>query len=105
MRSLLTLVAAGLALALPVCGSAQEAGDDFPRMPDGRPDLRGIWQTMNSAVWNLEDHSAELGIPAGDSVIEDGRIPYLPAALAQRGRNYENRLTDDPEANCYMVGV
>ncbi len=105
MRNIPTLVAAAIVLALPLCGPAQEAGDDIPRMPDGRPDLRGIWQTMNSAVWNLEDHSAELGIPAGQSVIESGRIPYLPAALAQRERNYENRLTDDPEANCYMVGV
>jgi len=105
MRKLLTLPAAALAVALPLCGPAQETAGDFPRMSDGRPDLRGIWQTMNSAVWDLEDHTAQLGIPAGQSVIEDGQIPYLPTALAQRERNYENRLTDDPEANCYMVGV
>jgi hypothetical protein len=79
--------------------------ETLPRMADGHPDLRGIWQTMNSAVWNLEDHSAELGVPAGESVVAEGTIPYLDAALAQRQRNYENRSTDDPEASCYMVGV
>ena len=105
MRSRVTLAAAALALTLPFSVSAQRSAEDIARMPDGRPDLRGIWQTMNSAVWNLEDHSAELGVPAGLSVVEGGRIPYLPAAVAQRQRNYENRLTDDPEANCYMVGV
>jgi hypothetical protein len=74
-------------------------------MADGRPDLRGIWQTMGTAVWNLEDHNATLGVPAGESVVVEGSIPYLEAALPQRRRNYENRLTDDPEANCYMAGV
>ena len=105
MRKPLTLAAAALALALPLYGPAQETGGDIPRMPDGRPDLRGIWQTMGSAVWNLEDHTAELGIPAGQSVIKGGQIPYLPSALVQREQNYANRLSEDPEANCYMVGV
>jgi hypothetical protein len=100
--------AAALALTLLTACAPQEppiAEDPIPRMADGRPDLRGIWQTLGSAVWNLEDHPAELGVPAGQSVIEGGSIPYLPAALAQRQQNLENRLTEDPEANCYMVGV
>jgi len=105
MRHCLTLAAAALAFALPLCATAQESSGNIARMPDGRPDLRGMWQTMGSAVWNLEDHSAELGIPAGQSVVEGGGIPYMPAALAQREQNYENRLTEDPEAKCYMVGV
>ena len=115
MRPANWLTAAAL-LALVACAPAPDAPppaepdpapqtDTLPRMADGRPDLRGIWQTMNSAVWNLEDHSAELGVPAGESVVVEGSIPYLDAALPQRQRNYENRSTDDPEANCYMVGV
>ena len=94
---------ASLTLALPVCSFAQE--DGVPRMPDGRPDLRGIWQAVNTAVWNIQDHPAELGIPAGQGVVEGNELPYLPAALEQRRENYENRLTEDPEAKCYMVGV
>lgn len=110
-------LAAAAVVALVACAPAPDAPspsaepdaapqtDMLPRMADGHPDLRGIWQTMNSAVWNLEDHTAELGVPAGESVVAEGTIPYRDAALAQRRRNYENRSTDDPEANCYMVGV
>ena len=75
-----------------------------PRTSDGRPDLQGIWQAVNAAVWNLEDHTASLGVPAGLGVME-GEIPYLPSALARRRENFRNRLTDDPEANCLLVGV
>ena len=74
-------------------------------MDDGRPDLRGIWQAVNSAAWNIEDHSAELGIPAGQGVIEETQLPYLADAIARREENYRNRLTEDPEAKCFMVGV
>jgi hypothetical protein len=83
----------------------QPAGPVIPRLDDGRPNLQGIWQAMNTAVWNIQDHSAELGVPAGQGIVVDNEIPYLPAALEQRRANYENRATEDPEANCYMVGV
>lgn len=100
MRTLLVLIA--IAAAPPLV--AQDAVG-IPRMPDGRPDLRGIWQVLNTAVWNIEDHTAELGIPAGQGVIDGDVLPYRPEALAQRQENYRNRLSSDPEANCYMVGV
>jgi hypothetical protein len=79
--------------------------DPLPRMADGHPDLRGIWQAMTPAIWNLEDHAAELGVPAGQSVVVGGAIPYLPAALEQRRQNHAMRSTADPEARCYMAGV
>jgi hypothetical protein len=109
-RRLSAALAACAALGLYACEqpdipAASSAADAIPRMPDGRPDLRGIWQTLGAAVWNLEDHTAELGIPAGQSVVGGGSIPYLPEALPLRERNRANRLTDDPEASCYMVGV
>src|SRR5438132_3139572 len=68
-----------------------------PRTPDGQPDLMGIWQALNSAAWDIEDHSPRLGVPGGFGVVEGGRIPYLPAALAKRTQNFERRSTDDPE--------
>src|SRR4026209_890233 len=47
----------------------------------GHPNLNGVWQAINTANWNLEDHAAsatpfwQLGamfsIPAGQSVIVD----------------------------------
>jgi hypothetical protein len=74
-------------------------------MADGRPDLRGLWQALNAGVWNIEDHPAELGIPAGQSIVLGGELPYRANALEKRRENYVNRLTADPEVNCYMVGV
>ena len=84
---------------------AQSPASSIPRTADGKPDLSGIWQTMNSAAWNVEDHSASLGVPAGHGVVEGGTIPYLQAALATRNENFRNRATADPETKCYLLGV
>jgi hypothetical protein len=83
---------------------------------DGKPNLNGIWQALNSAYWNLEGHSAEaldefwpLGtiaaIPAGRNVVEGGSIPYLPEALAKRDAYRAGWPASDPEAKCYMPGI
>ena len=86
-----------------------------PRTPDGKPNLNGIWQTMNTANWNIEPHPAgpspvrDLGaagaVPAGLGVVEGGEIPYLPAARTKQQDNYANRLKLDPEIKCYLPGV
>jgi hypothetical protein len=79
-----------------------------PRTWDNKPDIQGIWQVQNTANFDLEPHTASLGMPAGAGVIvdpPDGKIPYLPAALAQRKQNFENRAIADPVAKCYMPGV
>jgi hypothetical protein len=89
---------------------------DRPARISGRPNLNGIWQAMNNANWNLEAHSAEqlkefwqLGaigaIPAGQSVVRGGTIPYLPAAAKKRAENRAKWPASDPEAKCYMLGV
>jgi hypothetical protein len=97
-------VAAGLTVVLALA-AASAGAQTVPRTRDGHPDLDGIWQALNTAVWNLQDHGATLGVPAGQGVVIGGEIPYLPSALAKRQANYNNRLTDDPEAKCDMVGV
>ena len=105
MQRILVAFAVGV-LQSPVVGHTQdESGFSRPRIAAGHPDLRGVWQVLNSAVWNLEDHGAELGVPAGQSVVVGGEIPYRPSAQAQRAENYENRITEDTEAKCFMVGV
>jgi hypothetical protein len=83
----------------------------------GRPNLNGIYQAINTANWNLEDHSAsatsfwQLGaifaIPAGQTVITDnnGTIPYTPAGLKKRTENQAGWPKTDPEAKCYMPGL
>lgn len=90
-------------LVLPALGSAQEYS--VPRNAFGQPDLSGVWQAVNTAVWDIQDHAATYGVPAGQGVVVGNEIPYRSAALEQRRLNYENRHTQDPEASCRMVGV
>jgi hypothetical protein len=108
MRSVLAVVAimAGFALGC-VRATGQPAASDYspPRTARGEPDLQGIWQVLNSAAWNLEDHGGATGVPAGASVVEGGSIPYQTWAVAKRKENFTNRRTADPEAHCDMPGV
>jgi hypothetical protein len=88
---------------------------EVPRATDGHPDLSGVWQSINTAHWNLEPHTstypvvlelgAQFAVPPGLGVVEGGKIPYLPAALAERDKRFANRLADDPEGKCYLGGV
>src|SRR5678815_1653815 len=73
----------------------------IPRTADGKPDLSGIWGTMNTAAWDLQDHAAQKGVPGGPGVVEGNEIPYKPEALEQKKKNYEQRATLDPEAVSY----
>jgi len=96
------LVAALLSLAT-VPAAAQVAA--LSRTPDGRPNLQGIWQVLNTAAWDILDHQARLGVPAGQGVVDGNEIPYKPAALAQRRQNLETRATADPETKGYLPGM
>src|SRR5688572_13396492 len=80
---------------VPAETAAAAAEDGLPRTADGKPDLSGIWQVLTTAAWNIEDHSAAKGVPAGQGVVEGGELPYLPEALAKRDENFKNRLTLD----------
>jgi hypothetical protein len=77
----------------------------IPRMPDGRPNLQGIWQVRNRASYDLQDHVARHAMPAGRSVVDGLEIPYQPWAAARKIENFTNRATADPLAQCYMPGV
>src|ERR1700733_14188620 len=84
-----------------LCG--QTAGNKASRMPDGHPNLNGIWQAVNTANWNLQDHPAypgpmwELGavaaVPAGKGVVDGNDIPYKPDAAVKKQQNFKNRRT------------
>src|SRR5580704_6126531 len=87
--------AAGGALAVMAAArsTAQPSAYVAPRTADGKPDLNGIWQAVNTANWDVQDHQAQGGlpqmgaigaIPPGQGVVEGNEIPYKPAAAAKR---------------------
>ena len=94
--------------------NAQNGSGDIPRAWDGHPDLNGVWQAIGTAHWDLQDHPASEGhpdlgaigaVPPGQGVVVGNEIPYQDWASDQQRQNFENRLTDDPEAKCYLPGV
>ena len=109
-----------------VTGQARNAG--IPRL-NGKPDLNGIWQAMNTANWDIQSHSAKPAlamrpgpvvpvpakevlafgavgsIPSGLGVVDGDELPYTPEALKKKQENQENWLSRDPEIKCYLPGV
>jgi hypothetical protein len=112
VRSFATILGA---LAFGLASTATLAQNKAARLPNGKPDLNGIWQTMGSAHWNLEPHNATAGpivamgalgaIPGGLGVVEGGRIPYKPEALKKRDENKAKWLELDPVVQCKLPGV
>ena len=107
-----------LASALAACAPSAPATPQAyraPRTPEGTPDLNGIWQSNNSANWNIEAHPAKQGpvfalgaafsVPPGMGVIEGDELPYLPEALAKRNANGADWTKLDPEIKCFMPGI
>jgi hypothetical protein len=88
-RSLKLAIAALAFTALLVWGQAA---------PTAGKDLRGIWRTQRNVDGSLESARVIVDPP-------DGKIPYLPGALATLKQNLENRATADPETRCFQPGV
>ena len=103
-----------VAVLVAVVASSAQTPYRAPRLA-GRPNLNGIWQAVNTANWDLQDHSAQSGpmwqlgaigaVPAGQGVVEGNEIPYRPEALQKKKENFAKRQKEDPEAKCYMPGI
>jgi hypothetical protein len=118
-KGLVTGGIVGVVLALGVTlawwGVPSTAAAQIMRLPDGRPNLNGIWIASNTAHWNLETHQAAQGpvtalgaafsVPPGLGVVEGGTIPYRPEALARRDANRSNWIANDPEVKCFLPGI
>ena len=118
MKTLSILAATAAALMVTAGGPAfAQAGAQQPATIEGKPNLNGIWQAMNTANWNLEPHAAgpnpvadrQVGatgaIPAGLGVVEGGTIPYKPEALERLNQHRQHLINYDPEAACYLPGI
>jgi hypothetical protein len=126
----LTAVALGVGLLIGLMMRDQptaqrEAGESSAsRTADGKPNLNGIWQVMNTANWDIQEHSAAPGpyphllgasfyVPPGKGVVEGNEIPYQPWALKKKQENAakwmvmdtEDLRVGDPEPKCYLPGV
>lgn len=108
----------GFLLVLAVCPAVLAQTAITPRLPregNGKPNLTGLWQSLSTADWDIQDHASQAGPfyqlgaigaePPGQSIVDGNEIPYLPAALEQKKKNYANRYRDDPVIKCYMPGV
>src|SRR5688572_14546565 len=73
------------------------------RTVDGKPNLTGIWQALNTANWDIQAHvpapapfqqyvGVYLAQPAGLGIVENNDIPYKPEALAKKKENAAKRL-------------
>ena len=95
---------------------------------NGKPDLNGVWQAMNTANWDIQAHARRRRWrcgPARSSGPGEGsararrdrfgpgrprrgrrrRVPYTADGLKKKQENQENWLTRDPEIKCYLPGV
>jgi hypothetical protein len=108
-------LATGIVSLTAMLGAAQTPAYRAPRTADGKPNLNGIWQALNTADWDLQGHAAGKGpvpllgavfsVPPGLGVVEGEEIPYLPAAAARKKENQANWVKLDPEVKCYLPGV
>jgi hypothetical protein len=102
--ALIIAFAGGFGISPPL--SAQARSDvSIPRTSIGKPDLSGVWEVLNTAAWNIEDHNADTGIPPGQGVVEGNEIPYQAWALQKKKENFAHRLTEDTDSKCYLPGV
>ena len=116
----------GLAFLPSLTGQSRTAA--IPRL-NGKPDLNGIWQALNTANWDIQAHTREggardaarAGRPGARERSARARRRRLRPRRPRRGRgrrtplqrrrteekqeNQENWLTRDPEIKCYLPGV
>lgn len=107
-QSATVAVVAGLCVVYaterPVQTQARAAAG-IPRTADGKPDLNGVWQALNTASWDIQDHNAAEGWPAGIGIVEGNEIPYTPEGLKKKQANFAGRQTLDPVNKCFLPGV
>jgi len=106
------MISRALAVALVLAASAGPALAQAPlkRLPDGKPDISGVYQADGGgANQGLEKRAATALTPGGRGVVvdpADGLLPAQPWARAENeARRAPERGYDDPTAHCFVAGV
>src|SRR5215472_10791103 len=116
MRRFVSLATLTIAL-LPVALFAQKKSS-IPRMPNGKPDLTGVWQGGSTQRGSWEEANTGTGVggsgrdPAAPVVLSSndrpaGRegAPYQPWAAQKVLEAFNRRGIDDPTAKCMPAGI
>src|SRR4030095_11119203 len=92
------------------CALAKAKEFTPPRLPDGTPNLQGIWDApLAMGFQNIEDFPGDPSPggfgPAVTVIVDptDGSVPSHPCAGAQRDENIKKY--SDPYAQCLPTGV
>jgi hypothetical protein len=102
---LLSTVPANIVSAQSAPAASSSEAAPLPRLPDGRPDLQGLWLKSNGGFQGLF-----IGSLDGTNFAAGGRGPrapqyeYLPEAAAEQAYRAQ-RSFDDPEGRCHLPGV
>jgi hypothetical protein len=110
--SLLATGVLGQALAQQPAAEPNAAVAALPRLPDGHPDLQGLWLKSNGGFFGLFIGSLDgTNFAAGGGGAARGAGPppgpkyeYLPEAAAEQAYRAQ-RSYDDPEGRCHLPGV
>jgi hypothetical protein len=75
---------------------------ETPAAGQSKPDFSGIWQLVNTAAWDLQDHSGALGVPPGQGVVEGGEIPYRTSTVksGKSAIQHDQERRRMPESTC-----
>ena len=85
-------------------------GGPAPRLPDGKPDLQGVWlqrTTGATSMASIEAVPAKGNAPARKGIIvdpPDGRIPYQPWAREKQIDLEEHHMIEESDAHCFTGG-
>ncbi len=86
---------------------AKPAPGPITRMPDGHPNLEGIWQPRTSgAAYSILPHQGGffLGAASDTGVVEGGVLPYQPWAL-EVVKDLTQHMELDPTGHCHYEGI
>jgi hypothetical protein len=108
MTRLVAVVAAAL-LSATMLAAQTPAAKPIPRMPDGKPDLSGVWVGGGFALLfgdaemeRIRQYDKAMGrkpLPPPEPP------PYKPEAEAKRQEYLKRKGIDDPMARCLLSGV